>query len=64
MLNNLKFNSATIKKGIIGYTLLDCIQETTELMSVIDDVAFFEFVKAFDPELNKDLQFFPTEPYI
>ena len=33
-------------------------------MSVIDIVAFIEFVKAFDSELNNDLHACSTEPYI
>ena len=39
MLNNPNPNSITNKKGILGYTLLDCTQETTQTMSVIDKVA-------------------------
>ena len=64
MLNNPNPNSITIRKGILGYTLLDCTQETTQTMSVIDNVAFIEFVKAFDSELNNDMHVCSTEPYI
>ena len=53
-----------IIKGILGYTLLDCTQETTQTMSVIDNVAFIDFVEAFDSELNKDMHVCSTEPYI
>ena len=45
MLNNPNPNSITIKKGILGYTLLVCSQETTQTMSVIDNVAIIDFVK-------------------
>ena len=64
MLNNSNPNSITIKKGILVYTLLDCTQETTQMMSVIDNVAFIDFVKAFDSELNNDMHVCSTEPYI
>ena len=64
MLNNPNPNSITIKKGILGYTLLDCTQETTQPMSVIDNVAFIDFVKAFDSELNNDMHACSAEPYI
>ena len=64
MMNNPNPNSITIRKGILGYTLLDCTQETTQTMSVIDNVAFIEFVKAFDSELNNDMHVCSTEPYI
>ena len=33
-------------------------------MSVIDNVAFIDFVKAFDSELNSDMHVCSTEPYI
>ena len=55
MLNNPNPNSISIKMGILGYTLLDFTQETTQTMSVIDNVAFIDFVKAFDSELNNDM---------
>ena len=48
MLKNPSPNSITIKKGILGYTLLDFTQQTAQMMSVIDNVAFIDFVKAFD----------------
>ena len=64
MLNNTNPISLTIKRESLGYTLLDCTQETTQTMSVIDNVAFIEFVKAFDSELNNDLQLCSTEQYI
>ena len=64
MLNNPNPKSITIRKGILGYTLLDFIQETTQTMSVIDNVAFIGFVKAFDSELNNDMHVCSTEPYI
>ena len=46
MLNNPNPISITIRKGILGYTLLDCTQETTQTMSVVNNVAFINFVKA------------------
>ena len=64
MLNNPNPNSITIKKGILGYTLLDCTQETTQRMRGIDKVAFIGFVKAFDSELNNDMHVCSTESYI
>ena len=64
MLNNPNPNSITIKKGILGYTLLDFTQETTQTMSVIDNVAFIDFIKAFDSELNNDMHVCSTELYI
>ena len=64
MLNNPNPNSIIIKKGILGYTLLDCTQETTQTMSVIDNDAFINFVKAFDSELNNDMHVCSNEPYI
>ena len=64
MLNNPNPNSITIKKGIHGYTLLDCTQEMTQTMSVIHNVAFIDFVKAFDSELNNDMHVCSTEAYI
>ena len=51
-----------LKKGIPGYTRLDCTQETTETMSVINIVAFIESVKAFDSELNNDMHVCSNEP--
>ena len=63
MLKNPNPNSITIKKGILGYTLLDCTQETTQTMSVIDNVAFIDFFKAFDSEMNNDMHVCSTEPY-
>ena len=35
----------------------------TQTMSVIDNLAFLEFVKAFDSELNNDLQVCSTDSY-
>ena len=64
MLNNPNPNSINIEKGILGYTLLDCTQETTQTMNVIDNVAFIDFVKAFESELNNDMHVCSTEPYI
>ena len=64
MLDKPDPNSFTIRKAILGYTLLDCIQETTQTMSVIDNVAFIDFVVAFDSELNKDMRVCSIEPYI
>ena len=64
MLNNPNPNSITIKNGILGYTFLDCNRETTQTMSVIDNVAVIDFVKAFDSELNNDMHVCSTEPYI
>ena len=64
MLNNPNLNSITIKKGILGYTFLDCRQETTQTLSVIENVAFTDFVKAFDSALNNDMHVCSTEPYI
>ena len=52
------------EKGILGHTLLDCAQETTQTVSVIDKVAFIDFVKAFDSESNNDMHVCSTEPYI
>ena len=63
-LNNPNPNSNTIEKGFLGFTLLDYTQETTQTMSVIDKVAFINFVKAFDSELNNDMHVCSTEPYI
>ena len=59
-LNNPNPNSNTNKKGILGYTLLDCTQEATQTMSVIDNAAFIDF----DSELNKDMHVCSTEPFI
>ena len=64
MLNNPNPNSITIKKGILVHTLLDCTQQRTQTMSVIDNIAFIDFVKAFDSELNNDMHVCSTEPYI
>ena len=61
---NLNPSSLIIRKGILGYTRLDCTQETTKTMSVIDNVGFIEFVEALDSELNKDLHVCSTEPYL
>ena len=61
MLNNPNPNSITNKKGSLGYNRLDCTQETIQTTSVIDNVAFIEFVKAFDSELNIDMQVCSTE---
>ena len=55
LLNNANPNSKTIGKGTLGYTLLDCTREKTQMMSVIDNVAFIDFVKAFVSELNNDM---------
>ena len=63
-MNNPNPNSLAIKKGILVYTLLDYTQETTQMMSVIDNVAFVDFVKAFDSEMNNDMHLCSTEPYI
>ena len=64
LLKNPNLSKNTFKEGIPGYNLLDCAQETTQTMSVIDNVAFIDFVKAFDSELNKDMHICSTEPYI
>ena len=64
MLNNPNPNSITIRKGYLGYTILDCTHETTQMMSVIDNAAFINFVKACDSELNNDMHVCSTEPYI
>ena len=64
MLNNPNPKSITIKKGILGYTLLDCTQETTQTISLIDNVAFIDLVKAFVSDLNNDMHVRSTEPYI
>ena len=63
MLNNPNPNSIPIKKGIVGYALLECTQEATQTMSVIDNVAFIDFVKAFDSGLSNNMQVCSTEPY-
>ena len=63
-MNNPHPNSITIKKAYLGYTLLDYTQETTQTISVIDNVAFTEFVKAFISEWNNDLHVCSTEAYI
>ena len=61
MLNNPNPNSITIKRGILRYTLLDYTQETTQTMSVIDNVPFIDCVKAFDSQLKKDMHVCSTE---
>ena len=63
MLNNSNPNSIASKKGILGYTLLDCTQEKTQTLNVIGNVAFINFAKTFDSELNKDMHVCSTEPY-
>ena len=62
MLNNPNPNSNIIKKGLLGCTLLDCTQKMTQTLSVIDNVAFVDFVKLFDPELINDLHVCATKP--
>ena len=64
MLNNPNPNSITIRKGILGYTLLDNVRETSQMMSVVDNVAFIEYLKASDSQWNKDLHVSSIEPYI
>ena len=64
MLNNPNPNNNIIKKGILGYTFLDYTQGTTQTMSVIDNAAFINFVRAFDSEMNNDMHVCSTEPYI
>ena len=64
MLSNPNPNSITNKKGILGYTLRDCTEEATQKMSVIDNVAFIDFIKAFNSELNNDMHASSNEPYI
>ena len=64
MLNNTNPSSLIIEIGILGYTLLDCTQETAQVLSVIDNVAFIEFVKAFNSEVNNDLNICSIEQYI
>ena len=63
MLNNRNPNIITIKKGIICYALLDCTLETTQTMSAFENVAFIEFVKAFNSEVSKDKHVCSTERY-
>ena len=60
MLNNPNPN-VTIKQGIFFHILLDCTEEMTKTMSVIDNFAFIDFVKAFDSELSIDMHFCSTE---
>ena len=43
--------------------LTACIQDPTQAMSVIDNVAFIDFVKAFGSELSNDMHVCSTEPY-
>ena len=64
MLNNPNPTSIITRKGILGYTFLDCTQQTTQMMSVIDNVAFIEFVRASDPKMNNDLHRCSIELYI
>ena len=63
MLNNKNPNGITTKKCILGYTLLHCTQETTQMVRVIDNVVLGNFVKVFDSELNNDMHVCSTEPY-
>ena len=64
MLNNPNPNSTTIRSVNLRYTFLDCTQETTQMIRLSDKVAFIDFVKAFDSELNNDLHVCSIEPYI
>ena len=65
VLNNPNRNSITLQKGTPGYNLLDCAaQETTRTMSVIDNVALIDFVKAIESKLSNDLHVSSTESYI
>ena len=64
MLNKPNPNSITIEKGISAYTLLDYTQETTQVMSVNDNVVFIEIVKTSDLEMNNDLHLCSTQSYI
>ena len=64
MLESPNPDNIIIKKGNIGYTLLDCTQESTQTMSVINNVVSLDFVKAFVSELNNDMNVCSTEPYI
>ena len=61
MLNSPNPNSITNDKGICFF---DCTQEATQTMSVIDNIAFIEFVKKFDSQLNNKMHVCSTEPYI
>ena len=63
MLKKPKPKSITIFKKHLEYTVLDCTQETTQAMSVIDNVAFIDFVRAFDSELNNDMHVCSNEPH-
>ena len=63
MLSNPNLKSITIKKDSLGYSLLDCTQKTIETTSVIDNVAFINFVKALDSELNNGMHVCSTEPF-
>ena len=63
-LNKPNLNSVTNKKGFFTYTLLDCNQGTTQMMSVINNVASIDIVKATDSEMNNDLHVCSTEPKI
>ena len=64
MLNNPNPNSITIREGILGYTLLDNVGETSQMLSVVDNVAFIEYLKASYSQWNKDLHVCSTEQYI
>ena len=63
MLNNPNCNVLAFRKGILGYTFIDCSQKTTQTMSLIDNVFFIEVFKAVVLELKKDLYVCSTEPY-
>ena len=55
ILNNPNPKRITIERGNLGYTFVDCTQETIQLQGSIGHVAFFEYVKASDSELINDL---------
>ena len=63
-LNKPNPNSITIEKGNLAHTLLDCTRDTTQKMSVIDNVAFIDFVRAFDSELSKDMHLCSTDSHL
>ena len=63
MLNNPNPKILTIRKGILGYTFLDCSQETIQTMSLIDNVFFVEVFEAVVSELKNDLYVCSTKPY-